>query len=196
MELSSARQSWRDRCEVIELLYTRISGKRLGVLIGTEGRTKKRLEELTGVKISVDSSSGEVTIDETECEDPSMGLKARDIVLAIGRGFSDERAMELLEEDCYLRIYDIKDFAHSRNRVVELKGRIIGTQGRTRKIVEELTGAAVSVHGHTVALIGHSLPLDVASRAVEMLLKGSEHATVYRYLERMRPELRIEEVGF
>ncbi len=178
------------------MLYTRISRKRLGVLIGTEGQTKNTLEELTGVRISIDSSSGEVTIDESPCEDPSMGLKARDVVQAIGRGFSDEKALELLEEDCFLRIFDIKDFAHSRNRIVELKGRVIGTRGKTRGLLEELTGSSVSVYGHTVAIIGSSLQLDVASRAVEMLLKGSEHATVYRYLERMRPQLKIEEMGF
>jgi ribosomal RNA assembly protein len=181
---------------VIEVLYVRIPMERLGVLIGTDGKTKKRLEKLTGVKISVDSSTGEVTIDETGCEDPTMSLKARDVVQAIGRGFSEERAMKLLEDDVLLRIFDIKDFAHSRNRRVQLKGRVIGSGGKTRRLIEELTGASISVYGHTVAIIGSPLQLDIASRAVEMILQGSEHASVYRYLERMRPQLKMEEMGF
>ncbi|MFQ5838408.1 MAG: KH domain-containing protein [Thermoplasmata archaeon] len=178
------------------MLYARIPMERLGVLIGTEGQTKKRLEELAGVRISIDSATGDVTIDEAGCADPALGLKARDVVLAIARGFSEEKAMKLLEDDVFQRILDIKDFAHSRNRRVQLKGRVIGSGGKTRRLIEELTGANISVYGHTVAVIGSPLQLDIASRAVEMLLQGSEHASVYRYLEKMRPQLRMEEMGF
>ncbi|MCJ2519433.1 MAG: KH domain-containing protein [Candidatus Thermoplasmatota archaeon] len=181
---------------MVELLYARISSKRLGVLIGTEGRTKKKLEEQSGVKIFVDSSSGEVTIDEASCEDPTMGLKAKDVVQAIGRGFSDEKAMELLEEDAFLRIFDIKDFTHSRSRVMELKGRVIGSHGKTRRLIEELTGTSLSIYGHTVSIIGSTVQLNVSCRAVEMLLTGSEHASVYQYMERMRPRLSVEKMGF
>ncbi len=168
----------------------------MGVLIGTEGRTKQQLEERTGAQMTVDSATGEVTIDETACEDPSMALKAQDVVRAIGRGFSEEKALALLEDEVFLRVYDIKEYAHSRGRVKELKGRVIGARGKTRQLLEELTGTTLSVHGHTVSLIGGTLPLEVACRGVEMLLQGSEHATVYRYLERMRPRLRVDEMGF
>lgn len=80
--------------------------------------------------------------------------------------------------------------------MVELKGRVIGTKGKTRGLIEELTGADISVYGHTVGLLGDVLQLDIAARAIEMLLQGSEHAAVYRYLEKMRPGLRIAGMGF
>lgn len=178
------------------MLYTRIPVERVGVLVGPEGRTKKALEERTGARVLINSREGEVTIDETPCEDPSLGLKAQDVVRAIGRGFSEVRALALLEEDIYLRVYDIKDYARSRNRIVQLKGRLIGTRGKTRDLIEELTGASLSVYGHTVGLIGTLTQLDVAGRALEMLLQGSEHASVYRFLERSRADLRVEEMGF
>ncbi len=178
------------------MLYAKIPMERVGVLIGTDGKTKKALEERTGVTIAIDSSAGEVTIDESKCEDPTMGMKAAEVVRAIGRGFSEEKALKLLEEEVFLRMYDIKDYTRSRSRVVQLKGRLIGTRGKTRKLVEELTGASLSVYGHTVAAIGTLLQLDIACRAVDMLLQGSEHATVYRFLEKMRPRLRVEEMGF
>jgi len=54
----------------------------------------------------------------------------------------------------------------------------------------------VSVYGHTVALIADELQLPIAQDAFEMLLKGSEHATVYRFLERKRAHLKIAEMGF
>lgn len=178
------------------MLYARIPMDRLGVLIGPEGRTKKSLEETTGVRLEVDSKTGEVTIDESKAEDPSLGLRVKDVVTAIARGFSEARALKLLEDETYLRIYSVKDYAERRPRRLQLKGRVIGAHGRTRSLLEELTGAYVSVYGLTVSLIGRTFPLDVACRAVEMLLRGSEHAAVYRYLEGMRPALREEEKGF
>ncbi|MFQ6012371.1 MAG: KH domain-containing protein [Thermoplasmata archaeon] len=177
------------------MLYARIPMDRLGVLIGPEGRTKKTLEKMTGVRLEVDSKTGEVTIDESGSEDPSLGLRVKDVVRAIARGFSEERALRLLEDETYLRIFSVKDYASKRPRRLQLKGRVIGAHGRTRTLIEELTGAYVSVYGLTVSVIGPPLPLDVACRAVEMLLRGSEHAAVYRYLEGMRPALRAEERG-
>ena len=52
------------------------------------------------------------------------------------------------------------------------------------------------IYGNTVALIGSSVSMPVAKHAIEMILNGSEHATVYRYLEGERPKLRIAELGF
>jgi ribosomal RNA assembly protein len=54
----------------------------------------------------------------------------------------------------------------------------------------------MSIYGSTVSLIGNSVQLPIAKTAVEMILRGSEHATVYRYLERSRATLRIAEMGF
>src|SRR5207244_2887267 len=136
-----------------DMLYARIPAERLGVLIGPEGVTKQRLQQSTGTRIAVDSVSGEVTI-EAGASDPVLALKARDIVQAMARGFSEDRAFRLLDEDAYLEVLDIKDFAHSRNRVAQIRARLIGTRGKTRRIIEELTGVDVSVWGHTVALSG------------------------------------------
>jgi ribosomal RNA assembly protein len=178
------------------MLYARVPLERLGVLIGPGGGTKKRLEERTGSRLLIDSESGEVTIDESRSVDPSMALKARDAVTAIGRGFSEERAFRLLEEDEYLQVLEIKDFAKSKARVAQVRARLIGSGGKTRRLLEEMTGVDVSVYGHTVAVIAASFQLPVAVEALEMLLRGSEHSTVYRFLERKRAELRPYEMGF
>jgi ribosomal RNA assembly protein len=47
-----------------------------------------------------------------------------------------------------------------------------------------------------VCIIGNSVQLPIARSAIDMLLSGSEHATVYRFLERSRTTLRIAEMGF
>jgi ribosomal RNA assembly protein len=178
------------------MLYARVPAERLGVLIGPDGTTKRRLQEATGTKIDVDSTSGEVTIDEAGATDPVLALKARDIVQAMARGFSEERAFRLLDDDVYIEILDIKDFARSKNRVAQVRARLIGTRGKTRRIIEELTGVEVSVWGHTVAMIGGSFEMAIAREALIMLLRGSEHKTVYRFLERKRADLKAYRMGF
>jgi len=177
------------------VFYVRVPTERVGVLIGPGGETKARIQELTGVILQIDSATGEVTIDESRATDPVFALKVRDIVSAIGRGFSEERALRLLQDDVYLEVLDVKDFAHSRNRVSEIKARLIGTRGKTRRIVEELAEVDMSVYGHTVALIGEVFHLAIGKEAVEMLLRGSEHHTVYSYLERKREAIKAYEMG-
>ena len=178
------------------MLYARMPSERVGVLIGPDGATKRRLEEATGAAIAVDSESGEVTIDEVHAADPVLALKARDIVIAIARGFSEARAFRLLGEDAYIDVLDIKDFAHSRNRIAQIKARLIGARGKTRRLIEELTGVELSVSGHAVSLIGDAFEMAIAREAVVMLLRGSEHATVYRFLERKRADIKAWRMGF
>lgn len=179
------------------MLYVKIPLKRIGVLIGEKGEVKKKLEESTGVKITVDSESGDVTIEEEYAEDPSNGLKVQDVVKAIGRGFSEKRAFRLLEDEIFLKLFDIRDYAGKNpRRVRQVRARLIGTGGKTRRLVEELTGVDVSIFGNTVGLIGDMVQLGVAERAVEMLLEGSKHAAVYRFMEGSRASLKMAELGF
>src|SRR5207244_8779574 len=94
-----------------DMLYARIPAERLGVLIGPDGVTKQRLQQSTGTRIAVDSVSGEVTIDETGASDPVLALKARDIVKAMARGVSEDRAFRRLDEDAGREVPAIRDFA-------------------------------------------------------------------------------------
>ena len=175
----------------------RIPQDRVGTIIGTKGETKKMLQNISGIKIEVDTE-GEVLIhDDAETADPLMALKIIDVIKAIGRGFAPDRATRLFDDDEYLEVVDLKEFVGGRNnQLSRVRGRIIGKDGKTRKIIEDLTGVYVTIYGNTVALIGNSVSLPVAKHAVELLLNGSEHATVYHYLESQRPRLRIAEMGF
>ena len=105
--------------------------------------------------------------------------------------------MRLFQDEEYLEVIDLKEFFSGRpNQMARVRGRIIGHDGKTRAIIEDLAGVSISIYGNTVALIGSSVGLPVAKQAIEMLLNGSEHSTVYRYLEGQRPRLRIAEMGF
>jgi len=177
------------------MMYLRIPKDRIGVLIGKNGEVKRRIEEEGGVKIDIDSQSGEVVIDDTNAKDAFKAWRTRDVITAIGRGFSPDKAMKLFNEDYYLEIVDIKEFSgKSENRLRVLKGRVIGREGRTRKKIEESTGAYLSIYGSTVGIIGDYYSLESAKRAVIMLLSGRKHSTTYYYLERRRRELRAMEL--
>ena len=175
----------------------KIPRDRIGVLIGKEGETKAKVESMTGATISVDSEEGDVTVDSSKADDPSVLLSVMDFVVAVGRGFSPERAMLVLDDDWYLQVMDIRDYVGKRpNHVARMRARVIGTKGKTRRIIEDLSGAYISVYGNTVALIGDLVQLDVAGKALDMLLTGSEHSAVYRFLEGKRAEVKIDGMGF
>jgi ribosomal RNA assembly protein len=174
-------------------LFVKIPRDRIGALIGPEGEAKQRIEERLQVELQIDSQTGDVTIDlDKELQDPSLLFKAKDYVMAVGRGFSPGRAYKLLQdEENMLAVIDLREiFGRSPSDIQRVKGRIIGKEGKTRKIIEELSEASISVYGHTVSIIGGVEQTEVAREAVNMLIKGSQHVTVYRYLQRKRQDLK------
>lgn len=172
--------------------YIRIPKERIGVLIGRKGEVKKEIEKLTKVKLNIDSDTGEVQIDETKAEDPLAPLKVENVVSAIGRGFSPENAMKLLDDESYLVLIDLREYVgRKENQLRRVKGRIIGREGKTKKILEHMTDSMISVYGHTVAVITTIDYLETVRTALEMLIQGSKHGTVYKYLQRKRREIEM-----
>jgi ribosomal RNA assembly protein len=54
-----------------------------------------------------------------------------------------------------LDIIDLRTiFGRSESDIRRVKGRIIGMDGKTRRIIEELTDTHIAVYGHTVGIIG------------------------------------------
>ncbi len=179
--------------------FVRIPKERVAVLIGKKGYTKREIEGRTKTKVEVNSETGEVFITSTkETDDPLAVWKARDVVTAIGRGFSPERAFRLFNEGEVLEVVNLSDIivGSEGSALPRVRGRIIGRKGRTREIIEEMSGADVSVYGKTVAIIGNPLQVEVAKTAVEKLVKGSPHSSVYRYLERRKKDLEVEGAGY
>jgi len=176
----------------------RIPSDRVGALVGKDGSSKKMIEERTGIKLQIDKEGEVVYDDNAEGVEPIMALQIMDVIKAVGRGFNPDKAMKLLDDDdMYFESIDIKDIIGDRqNQVVRARGRLIGKDGKTRKLIEDLADVYMSVYGNTVSLIGNSISLPIAKNAIEMLLHGSEHSTVYHYLESQRPKLRIAEMGF
>ena len=172
--------------------YLKIPRDRVGVLIGPKGKAKKRIEAFFGVTLTVDSESGSVEIAlNPDTKDVSVIFTVQNVVKAIGRGFSPRRTEILANEDFDLHIIDLSDYVgDSKNAQARVKGRIIGKDGRSRALLEELTETHISVYGDTVAIIGSVEGLSVAWEAIMKLIKGAFHKTVWNFLYAYRRKMK------
>src|SRR5208283_574782 len=118
--------------------FVRIPKERVAILIGEEGKVKQHIEEKLQVKLDIDNE-GSITIILNEgVSDPSLLLKAKDVVTAIGRGFSPDITNRLIRNED--EIFDMVDlrlvFGRSESDMKRIKGRIIGSEGKTRRLIE------------------------------------------------------------
>jgi ribosomal RNA assembly protein len=168
----------------------KIPKDRIAVLIGVKGKGKRDLEEYCSAKISVDSKEGDVTIAGA---DALKLYELREVIKAIGRGFSPETAILLLKPDYMLEVINLKDYgAESKNKVMRIRSRVIGTGGKARRTIETLTNSSISIYGKTISVLGECLEVGIAKRAIEMLITGSMHSSVYKWLEGQRRKARVE----
>lgn len=166
----------------------KIPRERIGALIGKGGRVKQQIEKRCGVEIEIDSETGDAIISGSKPVEQMEAFRAVEVITAISRGFSPERAYHLFDdEEVVFQQMDLHDYAgKSPNALERIKGRIIGEGGKARRMIEELSGAYISVYGHTVAFIGNYGEVKRATDAIAMLAKGSMHKSVYTMLQRAR----------
>ncbi len=182
-----------DIIEGVEFSYElKVPKDRIAVLIGKGGDVKKKIEEGTHAHIFIDSKEGDIRISG----DDSLGLfSAREIIKAIGRGFSPETALLILKSDYGFELLAISDYVGKSQRTAKrLKSRVIGTEGKTRKQIEDATETNISVYGKTVGIIGEAEHVMLARRAIESLLAGATHSSVYKWLEKKKKELERNKI--
>ena len=171
----------------------KIPEERVAVLIGKKGSTKKIIERIGECNLLIDSETGIVEVQGRG--DPLKSVITNSVIQAIGRGFNPEKALLLYQENFQLAVISLRDFANpGSKRISQIKARLIGTSGRTRQIVEELTTTAISIYGDTVSIIGDYVSMEFAKEAVTMLINGSKQRTVYTYLERNARDMRIRKI--
>jgi ribosomal RNA assembly protein len=177
--------------------FIKVPGERIGVLIGRKGAVIEKIKQECRVNVDVESESGNVIVGyDSSSLIEGNPFKALEIISAIARGFSPERAFKLLHEDVVFQLLDIRDYVgNSQSSMNRLKGRIIGERGKSRRTIEELSGADVSVYGHTVGFIGIFEAIKVAVEAIVLLTKGSSHRTVYAMLQNYRRKLKQEKMS-
>lgn len=147
---------------------------------------QKILEDIK-INFNVNISVLKNNVIELECEDAYKLLKSKEIVDAYILGFEYEDCKKLLKENYRLGIVEVKNFLRNRNnknRLRELKGRIIGEKGKAKKNIQELTKTKIVIYRNLVGILGNEENVEIAKKAIEMLLEGRMHSTVYKFLMR------------
>ncbi|MCS7094630.1 MAG: KH domain-containing protein [Thaumarchaeota archaeon] len=183
-----------------QVFYVTLPSERVSALLGPNGSVKREIEERLGVRLEIDGASGHVEIRLMRAPDqggdPVALFKAKDIVNAIGSGFRPELAMKLISDNTSLTVLDVSEFIGKDFRDLRrVMGRIIGSQGKTKRIIEETTHVDVAIQGDRVAILGHPEDVEAARRAVMMLVQGSPHNVVYRYLDQYAQRRKFSRRG-
>ena len=173
----------------------RVPKDRIAVLIGSKGVTAKSIRNASGCKeLNIDSESGEVEAiwGEAGTYDPVKAMKLPDVIKAIGRGMAPKAAIRLLDDNHFFEMVDLRNFVGKRsNQQRRIRSRIIGSQGKVRKLIESLTDTEITIYKSTVVIIGEQEGLFAARQAIEMLAGGSEHGSVLGYLEKDRRRAKL-----
>lgn len=199
MPISSVKQGIEKRTvtpDAMRQSLPRVPKDRIAVIIGAGGATSKAIREAAGCQtFRIDSDTGdiEVTWGDAGTYDPVKAMKLPDVVKAIGRGMAPDAAVRLLDDDHFFELVDLRDYVGKRsNQQRRIRARIIGRQGKIRKLIEQLTGTQISIYNSTVVLVGEESGLYAARQAIEMLAGGAEHGSVIGFLERDRKRARLE----
>ena len=173
----------------------RVPKDRIAVLIGAKGTTVKSIREACGCQdLFINSETGdvEVTWGQAGSYDPVKAMKLPDVVKAIGRGMAPKAAIRLFDDRHFFEMVDLRDFVGKRsNQQRRVRSRIIGSQGKVRQLIENLTDTEITIYKSTVVIIGEQEGLFAARQAIEMLAGGSEHGSVLGYLEKDRRKAKL-----
>lgn len=144
-------------------------------------RTKPELEK--ALKVKIDIKGKQVTIDGEAVDE----FEAAQIIEAIGFGFSTKKALLLKDPSYIFRRISIKDFTRRKN-LEDVRGRIIGKEGKTKKTIEDISGVYLELNNNEVGLIGQAEDIEEETRALTNLIKGTKQANVYQKLEKLNAE--------
>jgi ribosomal RNA assembly protein len=169
----------------------RVPKDRVAVVIGKKGVTRRLLSKKLDVKLRVEADEGLVVIDS---DDSLKLMVAKDVIKSIARGFNPNIALYLIKEDFMVDFIDIADFVGAKkNQLERVRSRLIGTEGKARRNLSNLADCDVVIYGKTISIIGKHQYVAILRRAVETLISGNKHASVYRWLEERTHKLRREE---
>lgn len=145
---------------------------------GEVRNNKEELERKMNVKMTIVGKK--LTIEGEALAEYEAGI----VIDAITFGFSAKKALLLTEADNIFRKIHIKHFTRRKN-MDEVRARLIGTEGKTRRTLEEVGDCEIIIGEKEVGIIGSAENIDRATTGITNLIKGSKQANVYRYLERV-----------
>ena len=151
-------------------------------------KNKARLEKELKVKLAF---SGKNISIESEDGNAIEEFVAERAIESLELGFNLQHVLLLKDEDFILEKIHIKNFT-KRHDLERIRARIIGTQGKTKSIIQDLSDCFLSLHENTVGIIGRAEDIKKAIRAIESIIQGRKQGKVYSYLERLRSKEKLK----
>jgi len=148
-------------------------------VVGRIAKNRAKIEKATNIKILCQD---DVVVISGDAEQEYI---ASQIIEALELGFKLKHALLLAQEDYVLEKVWLKK-RKSHKRAVEIRGRLIGTHGRVRRIMEELSDCYIVIKGNTVGIIGPAENVKAAVQAVIAIDEGSKFSSVFYGLEQAR----------
>lgn len=160
-----------------------------------ELRAKPRelLKIATASKCKI-TPEGDSVIDITG--EPFDEYNAKNVLYAYGGGFDVDTALLLLGDNYYFDSIDLEQLFDNKKRIQDVKARIIGVGGKTKRYIESVSNARVSVYGNTVNVIGDIKQVGEADTAIKALINGSGHKRAYSRMEAKHRKHKQEAKGF
>ncbi len=115
---------------------------------------------------------------------------AKNVLQAFGRGFTITQSYKLLNDEYFFKYINLKDILKNEDQIRRIKARIIGRAGKTKIYMESVSGAVLSIYGHTVGMIGTNEEMAIATAAIQILVEGGTHKRAYRIMEGIRRKYR------
>ncbi len=173
-----------------------IDAKKAARLTKAGGKPLKELESKAGVEITIKSEAPEDKVIEISGE-PEGEWGAEQVLNAIGLGFAPKAAFKLLGDNCFLEVIDLQVLLGGNdNAISRYKSRIIGTAGKSKKKIEELSGATIAINdGPQIGILGEFEDVKTAKEAITRLLEGSQHAGVFAFLKNEKRKHDAEALG-
>jgi ribosomal RNA assembly protein len=140
-------------------------------------QAKSEIEDKLNVKIN---NKGKLLEISGAPEDEFIAEK---IVQALNFGFPIDIALLLTEEYYLFEQVNIKSTSRTSN-LERVRGRIIGTQGKTLKTLSHVSNCHFELKDNEVGIIGTAEQIPAARQAILSLIKGSKQSNVYSYLEK------------
>jgi len=142
-------------------------------------KNKKKLEEKLNVKIT--NRGKEIFIQGG----PEEEYIAEKVIDALNFGFPFSTAMLIKKDDFIFEIINIKDYT-KRKDLKRVRARIIGTKGKTLKILNQLTNCYFELKDNNVGIIAPPEDLENGQKAIIAIIKGAKQSNVYGFVKRAR----------
>jgi ribosomal RNA assembly protein len=115
---------------------------------------------------------------------------ARIVIQAFARGFEFETACKLLGDERFFESIDMKQLFKNEEQIKRVKARVIGSDGKTKTYVQNVSGADLAIYGDTVSMIGTVDEIKIARAAIDVLLEGGTHKKAYAIMEKAKRRLK------